>query len=1126
MLYANSSAGYSELAKALAAFGADSEAIAAFSAFMQGDRAGDISLIKDVKRIDLHGSIDYKRIDMLEKAIKKELIRPNDTEGLYRYIVFVYYLGGALCWRLLEGYRYPARENDKIYSDMNNAFEKYFDEQHKPYISAAVYGVKMTEKILYSRGSLPEKKDAKTCLDAASTLERDIYAARFLLITYALDSLNKGDTELLPKALGMLDEILKTLPETLTDRAKSYLLLVLAQAGHFDEKYVRTLISYASKFDKKFTALQLAGTPNGVGKIQSGRVYEVIDAHKELVTPQYIIYIGSNKHLEALAKTHTDTFTEAVALCEDPVHAAKLEKILIESGAEYDAGRIDIKESTAKNVINEFCMQYDKSDRIRAFLEGSGSLDEAKAQLSTGKLKYNNTRHECAYYKAFGRDGFSSRAVTLAMLAQTDYGRNYRIEEYTGFDITDDKNVKPAYEMMTESGCLPAEALDMIAKCIDDSYQKEKLIAAAIAQLDEVHTVIKDMDTKPLSATARVIYTIVAGKHSNSYKDKLLALTDDGSKAVKAELVKIIAGHKDWADDIKALLKAKKASKRELAADIIAVQGAAGYTQELSAAFEAEKSEKLKIRLGALIGAKGESKEQEVLSFDKTVEKLAKSAKKSKYSFLFDKPFKPVHMTDGTQASEDILTALVMCYTSFTAPARSDTADELAKSLVKGELEGYAAEVFGRWLDNGAQAKQKCILYFCAVHGGQPMVREFMHYIKEWGENMRGAIASEAVRAMALDGSSEALMNIDNMSRKFKNKQVRAAAADALANAAEQLGITTQELADKIVPDLGFDENLCRVFDFGARKFNVYITPALELEIFSGEKQIKNLPKAGANDNKEKAEKAISDFREMKKLLKATVTAQKQRLEYVMMCDRKWTSQSWKELFVNNAVMHCFAIGLIWGVYDDGKLTATFRYMDDGSFTTADEEEFTLPENAQIGLVHPIELTADEIKVWVEQLSDYEITQPFNQLGRKVYLIKDSERELKRIGRFKDKTLNSITLVNKMTKLGWYKGYAEDAGFFYYFYRDDFTARNKNENGGYTNEGFGAMLTFSGASVVIYDFDGEDTEAGDIIFYKAGEQPNYYDKEEKGCLKAGEVSPRYFSEIIMQLCTVFGEEKE
>ena len=42
MLYANSSAGYSELAKALAAFGADSEAIAAFSAFMQGDRAGDI----------------------------------------------------------------------------------------------------------------------------------------------------------------------------------------------------------------------------------------------------------------------------------------------------------------------------------------------------------------------------------------------------------------------------------------------------------------------------------------------------------------------------------------------------------------------------------------------------------------------------------------------------------------------------------------------------------------------------------------------------------------------------------------------------------------------------------------------------------------------------------------------------------------------------------------------------------------------------------------------------------------------------------------------------------------------------------------------------------------------------
>ena len=66
---------------------------------------------------------------------------------------------------------------------------------------------------------------------------------------------------------------------------------------------------------------------------------------------------------------------------------------------------------------------------------------------------------------------------------------------------------------------------------------------------------------------------------------------------------------------------------------------------------------------------------------------------------------------------------------------------------------------------------------------------------------MRVALAVKAVNAVALNGSSYALMTVDNISRKYKSRAVRAAAVDALANAAKHLGLTTQELADKIVPD-------------------------------------------------------------------------------------------------------------------------------------------------------------------------------------------------------------------------------------------------------------------------------------------------------------------------------------
>ena len=49
--------------------------------------------------------------------------------------------------------------------------------------------------------------------------------------------------------------------------------------------------------------------------------------------------------------------------------------------------------------------------------------------------------------------------------------------------------------------------------------------------------------------------------------------------------------------------------------------------------------------------------------------------------------------------------------------------------------------------------------------------------------------------------------------------------------------------------------------------------------------------------------------------------------------------KDWEKLFVENPIMHNFSLGLVWGVYEDGELKDTFRYMEDGSFNTVDEED-------------------------------------------------------------------------------------------------------------------------------------------------------------------------------------------
>ena len=389
------------------------------------------------------------------------------------------------------------------------------------------------------------------------------------------------------------------------------------------------------------------------------------------------------------------------------------------------------------------------------------------------------------------------------------------------------------------------------------------------------------------------------------------------------------------------------------------------------------------------------------------------------------------------------------------------------------------------------------------------MVPKLQHQINEWAENSRGAMAADAVRALALNDSPTALLVVDGMARKYKHKQVRKAAQDAMTFAAEQLGLSVEELADRIVPDLGFDERMERHFDYGTRSFTVRISPSLDVEVKdeSG-KKLKSLPAVGKNDDEAKATAALEEFKELKKQMKTTVKTQALRLELAMSLDRKWTAENWKRLFVKNPLMHQFAISLIWGDYRDGKLETTFRYLEDGTFNTVDEEEYELPEEGKIGLVHPIELDKETIDAWKEQLSDYEITQSVEQLDRPVYQPTEEELGSNKLERFGGKILNGLSLSGKLTGLGWNKGMPEDAGIYYSFWRKDVEA------------GYGVELRFSGAyagdendEVTVFDagiYTVEDFEKC-CTGYSHGKN-----KEQKQ-LMLRQISPRYLSEILYQL---------
>ncbi len=592
------------------------------------------------------------------------------------------------------------------------------------------------------------------------------------------------------------------------------------------------------------------------------------------------------------------------------------------------------------------------------------------------------------------------------------------------------------------------------------------------------------------------------------YKEALLGCATDSSKQVRELLVAVYEGIRDWEPEITGMLSSRRSQEREMAVQVLKRWGVQEHEEALREAYEKEKSKKIKDLLAECLGMeKEETEEQTGQTAGTLIKEILKGGKKRKISWVYEgeHAFPQVNKKDGTPVDEEYMAAVLVCYADMGVPGVSREAAVLAEDLDSEGLSLYAETLFDRFMETGAEAKKKWVLYAAAIHGGERIIPILHAQIQEWPRVSRGAMASEAVKALALNGSSSALLLVDQISRKFKFRQVKNAAAEALSCAAEQLGITRAELEDRIVPSLGFNEQMEQMFDYGTRHFQVLLTPSLELEVYDENgKRLKNLPAPGKKDEPEKARAANDAWKLLKKQLKTVIANQKLRLEQALSTERLWEISKWQELFVKNPVMHQFATGLIWGCYEGGKLKDTFRYMEDGSFNTVEEEEYEMPSDGRIGLVHPIELDEDTLSAWKEQLSDYEVIQPLDQLCRPICRPTEEEKEQTELTRFGGKLLNGLSLSGRLQNMGWYRGSVQDAGGYYTFYRED--------------GDLGVELEFSGC------FVGDENEEVTVYgaqFYRAGtvKRGSYvYDTvkpENLYCL--GEISPRYFSEIVLQL---------
>ncbi|MEU6248770.1 DUF4132 domain-containing protein [Glycomyces sp. NPDC047010] len=369
-----------------------------------------------------------------------------------------------------------------------------------------------------------------------------------------------------------------------------------------------------------------------------------------------------------------------------------------------------------------------------------------------------------------------------------------------------------------------------------------------------------------------------------------------------------------------------------------------------------------------------------------------------------------------------LLTVLALATPEYPYPGL----DVVAETCDRASLARFGRAVFQLWLSIGAPPKDSWALTQLAHFGEDETVWALAPLIREWPGQSQHKRAVTGLAVLGALGSEEALRAIQVIADRVKFKALKEEAGRQIEHIAAELGLSREQLADRLVPDFGLGEDAALVLDYGPRQFTVAFDEALKPFVTdeSG-KPRKVLPKPGAKDDPDLAPAAYQRFTALKKELRAVATDQIARLEAAMTSTRSWSLEEFRRFFVDHALTRHLARRLVWTAEVEGAY-AGFRIAEDGSFSDADEETIEIPEDAAIRVAHPVHL-GDAIAAWAEILADYEILQPFDQLDRPVLAFTDEELETGRLTRFEGAKVD-VGRVLGMTKRGWRRASPEDGG--------------------------------------------------------------------------------------------------
>lgn len=245
-------------------------------------------------------------------------------------------------------------------------------------------------------------------------------------------------------------------------------------------------------------------------------------------------------------------------------------------------------------------------------------------------------------------------------------------------------------------------------------------------------------------------------------------------------------------------------------------------------------------------------------------------------------------------------------------------------------------------------------------------------------------LGNACVGALSNLKSKEAIAQLGRLKTKVKHNSVKATINKGLGTAASKAGMSIQDLEELNVPDFGFTETGKFVRDFEAHR--------AEIVIVGSDVHLRWYDSMGKEQKTIPAKVKTSSAAQVKALKKTVEAIEKLimvirfRIESSLIEQRSWKLKDLRERYFAHPIAATVANRVIWSINGKGAV------HHNGELVDLDNKKVDAPDDALVELWHPITCEPEEVLHWRQWLRGHEITQPFKQAHREIYVLTDAER--------------------------------------------------------------------------------------------------------------------------------------